>query len=157
MSEILALREKRAKAWEAAKAFLDSKRGDNGLLSAEDVATYEKMEDDVVNLGKEIDRLERQKALDLELAKPVNTPIVNRPTAGTEVKTGRATDEYKNAFWKAMRNKGIGIDIQNALQVGTESEGGYLVPDEFEHTLIESLEEENIFRQLAHVITSGEE
>lgn len=155
MSEILALREKRAKAWEAAKAFLDSKRGDNGLLSAEDVATYEKMEDDVVNLGKEIDRLERQKALDLELAKPVNTPIVNRPTLGTETKTGRATDEYKNAFWKAMRNKGIGIDIQNALQVGTESEGGYLVPDEFEHTLVESLEEENIFRQLAHVITTS--
>lgn len=155
MSEILVLREKRAKAWEAAKAFLDSKRGDNGLLSAEDVATYEKMEDDVVGLGKEIDRLERQKALDLELAKPVNTPILNRPTAGIEPKTGRATDEYKHAFWKAMRNKGISVEIQNALQVGTESEGGYLVPDEFERTLVQSLEEENIFRQLAHVITTS--
>jgi hypothetical protein len=52
MSKILELREKRAKAWDAAKAFLDSKRGADGLLSAEDVATYEKMEADVVNLGK---------------------------------------------------------------------------------------------------------
>ena len=60
MNKILELREKRAKAWEAAKAFLDSKRGANGLLSAEDVAAYDKMEADVVNLGKEIDRLERQ-------------------------------------------------------------------------------------------------
>ena len=36
MSKILELREKRAKAWEAAKAYLDSKRGGDGLLSAED-------------------------------------------------------------------------------------------------------------------------
>ncbi|NBI93004.1 phage major capsid protein, partial [Lachnospiraceae bacterium] len=53
MSKILELREKRAKAWEAAKKFLDSKRGEDGLLSAEDTAAYEKMEKEVVDLGKE--------------------------------------------------------------------------------------------------------
>ena len=47
MNKILELREKRAKAWEAAKAFLDTKRGADGLLAAEDVAAYEKMEVDV--------------------------------------------------------------------------------------------------------------
>ena len=51
MNQIQELREKRAKAWDAAKAFLDTKRGADGLLAAEDVATYEKMEADVVNLG----------------------------------------------------------------------------------------------------------
>ena len=70
MNKILELREKRAKAWEAAKNFLDSKRKDDGLLSAEDTATYDKMEADVVALGKEIDRLERQAAIDAELARP---------------------------------------------------------------------------------------
>ena len=60
MSKILELREKRAKAWEAAKAFLDAKRTQEGFVSAEDAATYDKMEADVVNLGKEIERLERQ-------------------------------------------------------------------------------------------------
>ena len=44
MNQILNLREKRAKTWEAAKAFLESRRGTDGLLSAEDVTTYEKME-----------------------------------------------------------------------------------------------------------------
>ena len=44
MNQILALREKRTKAWEAAKAFLESKRGTDGLLSAEDTATYDRME-----------------------------------------------------------------------------------------------------------------
>lgn len=117
MNKILELREKRAKAWEAAKAFLDSKRGADGLLSAEDVATYDKMEADVVNLGKEIDRLERQQALDAELSKPVNTPITGKPAAPTgEEKTGRASAEYKNSFWNAMRSKMPGHEILNAFR-----------------------------------------
>ena len=48
-----------------------------------------------------------------------------------------------------------GHEILNALQVGTDSEGGYLVPDEFERTLVEALEEQNIFRTLAHVIQTS--
>jgi HK97 family phage major capsid protein len=156
MSKILELREKRAKAWDAAKAFLDSKRGTDGLLSAEDVATYEKMEADVVNLGKEIDRLERQQALDAELNKPVNTPITGQPgQPKPENKTGRASDEYKRAFWNAMRSKTAGYEVLNALQVGTDSEGGYLVPDEFERTLVEALQEENIFRTMAKIIQTA--
>jgi len=154
MNKILELREKRTKAWETAKVFLDSRRGSNGLISAEDTATYEKMEAEVLNLGKEIDRLERQQALDLELSKPINSPITTKPTATGETKTGRASNEYRNAFWRAMRNKNS-FDVQNALQIGTDSEGGYLAPDEFERTLIQALEEENIFRQLAKVVTTS--
>ena len=155
MNKILELREKRAKLWDSTKAFLDSRRNENGLLSAEDTATYEKMEADVVNLGKEIDRLERQAVLDLELSKPTSTAITNKPSQHQETeKTGRASSEYKAAFWKAMKNKNS-FDVQNALQVGTDSEGGYLVPDEFERTLVEALQEENIFRQLATIITTS--
>ena len=85
--------------------------------------------------------------LDIELSKPVNAPITNRPAGAGVEKTGRATDEYRQSFWKAMRNKNS-YDVQNALQIGTDSEGGYLVPDEFERTLVEALLEENIFRKL---------
>lgn len=53
-----------------------------------------------------------------------------------------------------MRKKNY-LDIQNALQVGTDSEGGYLVPDEYERTLVEALEEENFFRSLATVIQTS--
>ena len=38
MSTVLELMEKRKKAWETAKAFLDSRRGSDGLISAEDNA-----------------------------------------------------------------------------------------------------------------------
>ncbi|MGE5417482.1 MAG: phage major capsid protein [Acidobacteriota bacterium] len=156
MSKIIELREKRAKAWDAAKAFLDSKRGTDGLLSAEDVAVYEKMEADVVDLGKEIDRLERQQALDTELAKPLTQPLTSRPNQSNgETKTGRASDEYKRAFWNAMRSKAAGYEVLNALQIGTDSEGGYLAPDEFERTLVEALQEENIFRGMANIIQTA--
>ena len=155
MSTILELREKRAKAWDAAKAFLDTRRGGDGLLSAEDTAAYEKMETDVVALGKEIDRLERQAAIDAELGKATTSPITNVPSKGTEEKTGRASAEYRKAFWNVMRAKNPHYDVMNALQIGTDSEGGYLVPDEFEQTLVEALQQENIFRSLANVITTS--
>ncbi|QSX09543.1 phage major capsid protein [Alkalibacter rhizosphaerae] len=156
MNKILEMREKRAKAWEDAKAFLDRKRDKEGMLSAEDTATYDRMEAEVVNLGKEIDRAERQAAIDAELARPTTTPITNQPGSGIngEVKKGRATDEYKEAFWIAMRSKN-NVAIQNALQIGTDSEGGFLVPDEFERTLVAALEEENMFRTLAKVISTS--
>lgn len=153
MSKIMELREKRAKVWEQAKAFLDERRGEDDLLSAEDAATYEKMETEVVNLGKEIERLERQAALDLELSQATSQALKTVPGVGEE-KQGRATDEYTRAFWKHMRNRGD-FEVRNALTIGTDSEGGYLVPDEFERTLIEALEEENIMRQLAKVITTS--
>ena len=93
---ILELREKRAKAWEATKAFLDSHRNDKGMLSAEDDATYSRMEQEITDLGKEIARLERQEALDAELNRPVNKPLTGKPMNGKETaKTGRATQGVK--------------------------------------------------------------
>ena len=159
MSKILELREKRAKAWDAAKQFLDAKRGADGMLSEEDTATYDKMEQDVMNLGKEIERLERQVAIDAELSKATSTPLTGKPGAkmgkDEKEKSGRASDEYKCSFWNAMRVKAPMPSVLNALQEGTDSEGGYLVPDEFERTLVEALEEENVFRTLAHVIRTS--
>ena len=53
-----------------------------------------------------------------------------------------------------MRNK-VNSSVKNALEVGTDSEGGYLVPDEYENQLIQALEEANILRNLCHVITTS--
>lgn len=153
---ILELREKRAKAWEVAKAFLDSHRNDKGVLSAEDDAAYTRMEQEITDLGKEISRMERREALDAQLNLPVNQPLTGKPLNGREVaKTGRASDEYRQNFWNMMRSKTPMPQVVNALQIGTDSEGGYLVPDEYERTLVEALEEENVFRQLAKVIRTS--
>ena len=71
------LRAIRAKAWEEAKAFLDSHRNESGLLSDEDTKAYEEMEKRIVNLGHEIERQERIDAMEREMAMPVSTPLTS--------------------------------------------------------------------------------
>ena len=154
------LRAKRSKLWEETKAFLDSHRNEKGILSAEDDAAYSKMEQEMTDLGKEITRLERQEEMDMELSKPVNTPITEKPMQAkenAEEKPGRFSDGYKKAFWNGIRMKEdrMPYEIRNALTEGTDSEGGYLVPDEFEHTLVQGLAKANIIRNHAHVITTS--
>lgn len=151
------LREKRNNAWNAAKAFLDSHRTEKGTLTAEDDATYTRMEQDIADLGKEIARLERQEALDAELSKPVNTPLTSKPSIVTQpdMKTGRASDAYKAGMLTALRSNFK--QISNVLQEGVDADGGYLVPDEYDHRLVDVLTEENILRKLGHKITTSGE
>jgi HK97 family phage major capsid protein len=148
------LRQKRAAAWDAAKKFLDTHRGENGLLSAEDSTTYDRMEADIVNLGNEVARQERMDNAAAEMGAVLHQPLVNAPGQTGEVKRGRASDEYKQAFWGQVRNREMRHDLRNALQLGTDSEGGYLAPDEFERRLIAALADQNIMRGLATVIQS---
>ena len=158
MSEIRKMREKRVKLWETAKAFVESRQDANGLLSAEDTATYDKMEAEVVEMGKTIERMERQEALDLELDRPIARAITDKPQTPDgkpATKRATATDEYKTAFWRVMRDKAVHPDVYNVLRIGEDEHGGYLVPDEYQRTLIEALQEQNIFRQLAHVISTS--
>lgn len=154
---IMELREKRANLWKAMESFLNTQRNEKGVLSVEDDAKYSAMEKDLESLTNEIKRMERMDAIEAELNKPVTAPITSKPMTMEEDKEmkGRASSGYKKSFWKAMRNKVNYPEVMNSLQEGTDSEGGYLVPDEFERTLVESLEEENIFRKLAHIITTS--
>lgn len=154
---ILELREKRNTAWNAAKAFLDSHRTEKGTLTVEDDATYSRMEQEIADLGKEIARLERQEALEAELNKPVNKPLTSKPVTAAEkpVKTGRASDEYKTGMLQALRTNFR--QVSNILQEGVDADGGYLVPEEYDHRLIDVLNEENIMRKLGHKITTSGE
>ena len=147
--------EKRANLWKGMNAFLEAQNKD-GVLSEEDDAKYKEMEKRFDALTAEIKRAERMNAIEAELNKPVNNPIVTKPMVDNEdEKTGRASKKYKKNFWNAMRMKHMRPEVADALQIGTDSEGGYLVPDEYETTLVEALEEENIFRKLAHVINTS--
>ncbi len=155
MSRILDLRRKRGEIWDRAKAFLNERQDANGMMSAEDTEQYERMEQEVVDLGHVIEREERAEQMDRELNAPVNMPLASRPRTNHNDRAGRASDAYKESFWNLMRNKSVSYDVRDALQIGTQSEGGYLVPDEYERTLVQGLEEENIMRPLVHVITTS--
>ena len=157
MSKILEMRENRKKAWEAAKAFVETKRDKDGLLSEEDAKTYAEMEKKVQAYAAEIERMEQMEAMEAEMNRPVNTPIVTKPVSDKQMpeKKGREADAYKAAMLDALRS---GFKrVSNVLQEGVDTDGGYLVPEEYDNRLIDVLDEENIMRKLGtRITTSGE-
>jgi len=164
MDRLQELRERRAKLWEHAKAFLESKRDEKThLVPKEDMTTYEKMEAEVAAMSDEITMLERQQVHDSSIFGTIDKPILSQPMANNGVTnayfnsrghttTPHGTAQYENAFWNVMRKNFI---VSNDLSVGKDSAGGYLVPEDFHRQLIEGLEEYNIMRKLARVIRTS--
>lgn len=79
---------------------------------------------------------------------PTSKPEVNN-TAG-ETKYG--TEQYENDFQNWVQSKG---KICNALEVGTDSEGGFIVAESWERELNKLLFDESIMRQVASVRNYG--
>ena len=152
---ILELREKRNKVWEATKAFVETKRDKDGLLSAEDAASYAEMEQKIKDYGAEIERMEQMAAMDAQLSKPTSAPLTAKPLNGDKPKSGRASDEYKAAMLNALRTNFR--QVSDVLSEGVDANGGYLVPEEYDSRLIDTLTEENIMRKLGHTITTSGE
>ena len=157
MNKILELRSKRNTLWEQTKAFLEEHRGENGLVASDAVEQYDRMAQEVKDLGAEIERLEQQAQVDAQLAAPTSRPVSGKPMIVTEERaaTKTGTKEYTEAFWNMIRNRGNYGEVHNALSVGEDSEGGFTVPDEFERKLVEALEGNNIFRGMATVIRTS--
>lgn len=148
------LRTKRTTLWNTMEGFLDTHRTDKGVLSAEDDATYNNMEKELDALTTEIKRMERRDAIEAELNKPVDKPLIGKPEKHEPEKVGRASNAYKEDFGRHLRGKTL---LHNVLSEGTDADGGYLVPEEFERQIITTLEEANVIRSLAKVITTGSE
>lgn len=148
--------EQRSEAWNQAKVFVENHRDEKGLMSDEDHQTYAQMEAKIENYTREIKRMEREKQMDQSLAQPTSKPLTSTPgNANEPEKTGRARDEYKLAMLNAFRSNFR--NVSNVLQEGIDTQGGYLVPEEYDERLIQGLEEENILRQLGTTVTTSGE
>lgn len=149
--------EKRNALLASAKAFLAEHGSEDGILSAEDAAEYDKMEAKIVDLGKEIDRRKRLEDIDNKAGGTLmRPPLTGAPenNGNVPVKPNRASMEYKNAMIEGIRSHFR--EVSNVLEGGVEN-GGYLVPDEFDDQIMEALYENNIMRKLAGKIkTTGE-
>ncbi len=156
---ILELRQKRTELWEQTKNFLEGHRDENGFVQASALEQYNKIEADVVALGKQIEILENQAAIENELKKSTGSPVlmpVGAPVQAPKANVApTATDEYRTAFFDMLRGHGYMPNVMNALTVGTNADGGYTVPNEFEKQLIQKLTENNVFRQMAHTIRTN--
>ena len=101
MSKILEMRQKRAETWDRAKAFLDEHTNENGVMSAEDTQQYERMEQEVVDLGHAIERMERAEQMDRQMNDPTSRPLASRPEkspAGRILWTISANSEPQQRF-----------------------------------------------------------
>lgn len=154
MTNLQNLIEKRAKAWEGAKAFVESKKDKDGLLKDEDVQTYNEMEAKIAQFSSEIERVSRMEQMEKELSKPMNTPLTGKPMAEKmQNEKEQKNAMHKDAMLKALRSNFRQVD--NILQEKVDADGGYLVPEEYDSRLIQSLEGENIMRQLGHTLTTS--
>lgn len=129
VSKILEPREKRAKAWEAAKTFLDSKRDADDHLSAEDAAAYDKMEAEVVDLGKDIERLECAREVETELSATIGKPLVGATSTSA---TALTLDDVLDLFYALRtpyRTKAIFVANDSTIKAickPKDSSGQYL-------------------------------
>jgi HK97 family phage major capsid protein len=146
------LRDKRGKAIADARAILDT-AGEKGL-SAEDAAKYDAFMADAAALKTQIGRVEQQEAIEAEERSRVPVQISAAPAPVAAIKP-TATDEYRDIFWRQLRRGGpetLEFAERRALSVGTDTAGGYLVPDAYQRELIMALDEPVIMRRLARVI-----
>lgn len=150
---IMQMIDKRNQAIEAARAFAAAHKNENGVLNDADYAVYEGMEKDIQDISREISRMQREDALEQKLNKPINTPLTNKPFKGEIGGTGRASEDYKKAMLAALRSNFR--NVSNVLQEGTDADGGYLVPEEYDKRIIEVLNSENIMRTLGTKIKTG--
>lgn len=151
---IVEMREKRTKLWATMEGFLETHRNDMGVLSTEDDAVYANMEKEFEALSNEIRRQERRDAHEAELSKPVNRPITEKPATPKADGVGRASNAYKEDFGLHLRGKSL---VHNVLSTTPDEDGGFLVPLEFEREIVKALDEENVIRRLAKVVTTHHE
>lgn len=160
---IQALIDKRANLWDSAQKIIDERTSADGTLSAEDAAQYDKIEAEIESLGKQIDRFKRHEATNAKLTAPTTAPIRDAIGGNFDndlrgignVKSGRATDEYRQAALTAIRSKFRKID--NALATSPDTSGGYLLPIEWEKNLVDVLNEDCVMRKLGTTITTSGE
>lgn len=155
MERTLEMRQKRAALVAQARELLEKAEQERRDLTAEEQEKWDRIMNDVDALGRQIEREERMATLEQQLSQAQGTRAGGREQPGDG--SPRGSDEYRSAFWRAIRYTRNALDAHEvrALQVGVDSEGGYIVPSEFEQTLVQGLTDQNIMRGLATVITTS--
>lgn len=110
-----------------------------------------KLAGQVDTLNGKLTELESLKSdLETELA------AVKRP--GGPQQQSKVATEHKTAFMQFMRkgdDDGLRDLERKALQVGTDEDGGYAVPEELDRNILSLLKDEVVMRQEATVMTIG--
>lgn len=147
------LREQRAKLVKDWRDILDKADAEGRGLNSDERVAVERIETDIDAIKARVDAAEKLEKLESEERGIV--PESQRVVVPGAPDKAALDVAYRNAFWQHVRT-GAAIPAElRAHSVGTDTRGGHTVPDEFRATLIQALEEANVMRGLATVITSN--
>ncbi len=158
VQKIEELREDRAKLFSEMKELNDAAEAESRDLSSDEAEKYDRIEADFDAKTRQIDRLEKADGIESRMTREVAAPNGDVDDKGIRVKP-TATPEYRDAFDALLRAKGnpanLKAEHRAAMQVNTDSEGGYTVPDDFHKELVESAREFGVMRQHARILVTG--
>lgn len=139
MEKVLELKRRRTEKIEAARALLDKAEGENRNLTPEEVTGYDGYMGEVDTLKASIDREVRVKGLEGE----VEDKEPHKPEVAGESQVRDGTDGFRSfaEFLWTARNRPEDPRLRSGLTEGVDSEGGFLVPEEYsKQILMRSLE-----------------
>jgi len=142
----LSLAEQRAKIVADWRQMLDAAEAEGRALNSDELDKSRKMEADIDALKASMDARAKADAADRATVPASQRAAEQRPA---EQKAG----DYRAAFWQAMRSGVVSPELRDH-KVGTDSLGGFLVPDEFRKELVMALNEQNVMRGLATTFTT---
>lgn len=156
------LLEKRAKSVAAARALQDAAETEKRDMTAEETQAFDAHFADVDTDTVEIDKLDRAARLDSAQAtldaprKGIVTPDDPNPDGDRRDVKPTATPEYRDAFGGFLANGRTTYQMageQRALQVDSDTAGGYIVASEqFVNRLIQGVDNQVFIRGRATVI-----
>lgn len=143
------LREKRKKLVDEQRRLMQPAVTDARGFTADEQAALDKMDTDLDGLDKLIARVER-----VETEERAFVPESQRAEVAAATPVTDTAKQYRDAFWQFVRHGAQASEFR-AMSIGTDTSGGYTVPDEFRRELIQGLDELNVMRGLATTITSS--
>ena len=161
MKDVNDILQERGKVVKQMQDMLNAAETEGRDLTAEESAKFDELDKTQDSLKQQADRIHKAQLADKELEdfyhnSPVRI-IPDNAAGGDDERGPYANKAYGNAFDKYARVGKAALDggYLNALQVGTDSEGGYIVPEEFETQLVEALQDINEVRVWANVISTA--
>lgn len=141
----------------AMKAMLDAAEAEGRDLTDDERARYDAFDAEQAELKARADRLNNATKLVDGLETIIDTPARGPVGERSGSASPYAGDEYRNSWTEYCRRgmNGITPAVMGALQIGTDSEGGYITPEEFETMLVEYLQDINELRNYVTVINTG--
>lgn len=162
MATILELRGDRARLFEQAKELHERSVNEKRDMTADENTQYDKLIGEIDGLKAKIEREERMLAEKAELEK--RDGIVRIPDGAKEERQVKEKEqEYRNAYVKFLTG---GVDNttaeerailmeRRALAVGTNTAGGYTVPQGFYNELQEAMKQYGGMRNVSKILNTA--